>query len=320
MRITIMVLLGMILGAGDSLAAARSMSLAASPAQVTAGSPVHLACTATGGWSLPLVGARVTIKNPGGTSVVSGQAMTLSGSTAGYDYAVPADGVAGSWTYSCELRDRKTKLTRSGAFTVTAPILSPIAAHNTITRYDGPVTCLSCHATQGTEMVNSLHARWQAPTPELTNTRGEELGKALGGINTFCTYAMSSKNACFSCHVRADGNAPHPAEAKDIDCLMCHSDTYQRKFVADPNNTETVTNVNGETKTYVFGKVDRQGNDHGRPGANRPPAHQRLVPALPCHGRRRRLDQAGRPGAELGQPDRGPGRASGARWRRAQLR
>ncbi len=58
MRITIMVLLGMILGAGDSLAAARSMSLAASPAQVTAGSPVHLACTATGGWSLPLVSAR----------------------------------------------------------------------------------------------------------------------------------------------------------------------------------------------------------------------------------------------------------------------
>ena len=98
MRITIMVLLGMILGAGDSLAAARSMSLAASPAQVTAGSPVHLACTATGGWSLPLVGARVTIKNPGGTSVVSGQTMAISGSTAGYDSAVPADGGAGNWT------------------------------------------------------------------------------------------------------------------------------------------------------------------------------------------------------------------------------
>ena len=277
MRITIMVLLGMILGAGDSLAAARSMSLAASPAQVTAGSPVHLACTATGGWSLPLVGARVTIKNPGGTSVVSGQTMAISGSTAGYDYAVPADGVAGNWTYSCELRDRKTKLTRSGAFTVTAPVLSPIAAHNTITRYDGPVTCLRCHATQGTEMVNSLHARWKAPTPELTNTKGEELGKALGGINTFCTYAMSSKNACFSCHVRADGNAPHPAEAKDIDCLMCHSDTYQRKFVADPTNTETVTNVNGETKTYVFGKVDSQGNYLIEPDYSRMPAGTTMV-------------------------------------------
>lgn len=277
MRITIMGLLCIILGAGDSLAAARSMTLAASPAQVAAGSPVHLECTAAGGWSLPLVSAQVTINDPAGTRVVSGQAMAVSGSTAGYDYAVPTDGAAGTWTYSCALRDRKTKLTRSGTFTVTAPTLSPIAAHNTITRYDGPVTCLSCHATQGTEMVDSLHAKWKAPTPELTNTRGEELGKALGGINTFCTYAMSSKNACFSCHVRADGNAPHPAEAKDIDCLMCHSDTYQRKFVADPNNTETVTNVNGDTKTYVFGKVDSQGNYMIEPDYSKMPAGTTMV-------------------------------------------
>ncbi|MDX9840300.1 MAG: hypothetical protein RBS95_02505 [Desulfobulbus sp.] len=277
MRITIMGLLCIILGAGNSLAAARSMTLAVSPAQVAAGSPVQLACTAAGGWSLPLVSAQVTIKDPGGTTLVSGQAMNLSGTTAGYDYAVPADGPAGTWNYSCALRDRKTKLTKSGTFTVTAQALSPIAAHNTITRYDGPVTCLSCHATQGTEMVDSLHAKWKAPTPELTNTRGEELGKALGGINTFCTYAMSSKNACFSCHVRADGNAPHPAEAKDIDCLMCHSDTYQRKFVADPNNTETVTNVNGETKTYVFGKVDSQGNYMIEPDYNKMPAGTTMV-------------------------------------------
>ena len=277
MRITIMGLLCIILGAGDSLAAARSMTLAASPAQVAAGSPVQLACTATGGWSLPLVSALVTINDPAGTSVVSGQAMAVSGTTAGYDYPIPTDGASGTWTYSCALRDRKTKLTKSGTFTVAAQALSPIAAHNTITRYDGPVTCLSCHATQGTEMVDSLHAKWKAPTPELTNTRGEELGKALGGINTFCTYAMSSKNACFSCHVRADGNAPHPAEAKDIDCLMCHSDTYQRKFVADPNNTETVTNVNGDTKTYVFGKVDSQGNYMIEPDYSKMPAGTTMV-------------------------------------------
>ena len=44
MRIIIMGLLGIILGAGDSLAAARSMTLAASPAQVAAGSPVSKMC------------------------------------------------------------------------------------------------------------------------------------------------------------------------------------------------------------------------------------------------------------------------------------
>ena len=109
-------------------------------------------------------------------------------------------------------------------------------------------------------MLQSLHSQWSGPTPDLSNTNGEALGKGVGGINTFCTYAMSSKSACFSCHVRADGNAPDAVQAEDVDCLMCHSDIYQRTFVTDPNNTETVTNVDGVTKTYVFGKVDGEGN------------------------------------------------------------
>ena len=260
MRIVMTGLLFVILSTGNSFGAARSITMSATPAEVLAGSPVQLACTATGDWLLPLVSARVSVKDGSGATMVSGQSMTLNGTKASYAYPVPANAAAGIWSYSCEFRDSKTRITRSNSFKVTGIAVSPIAAHNTITKYDGPTTCLSCHAKSGTEMVNSLHAKWKAPTPELTNTKGEELGKAMRGINTFCTYAMSSKNACFSCHVRADGNAPHPAETKDIDCLMCHSDTYQRKFVSDPNNTQTVINVNGETKTYVFGKIDSQGN------------------------------------------------------------
>ncbi|TKB26233.1 hypothetical protein FCL47_10895 [Desulfopila sp. IMCC35006] len=109
-------------------------------------------------------------------------------------------------------------------------------------------------------MLDSLHMQWSGATPDLTNTKGESLGKGKGGINTFCTYAMSSKGACFSCHVRGDGNALDAPKPEDVDCLMCHSDAYQRKFIADPNNTETVTNVFGQVKTYVFGKVDAEGN------------------------------------------------------------
>ena len=130
--------------------------------------------------------------------------------------------------------------------------------HPWISSYDGPQTCIACHQTQAREMLNSLHMKWEGPTPELINTNGKELGKGNGGINTFCTYAPSSKGACYSCHVRADGNAPHPPELNDIDCLMCHNDTYQRKFVSDPDNTETVVNVLGETSTYLFGAVDAE--------------------------------------------------------------
>ena len=277
MRTAIIGILFAMLSTGSSYAATRSITMSATPADVPAGSSVRLECTAAGGWLFPLVSAKVSITNASGTTVASGQSMALSGSKASYDYQTPASAAAGSWSYSCTIRDRKTRLTQSSTFRVSGLAASPIAAHNAITKYDGPVTCLSCHASSGTEMVKSLHAKWKAPTPELTNTKGEELGKAMRGINTFCTYAMSSKNTCFSCHVRSDGNAPHPAEAKDIDCLMCHNDTYQRKFVTDPANTQTVTNVNGETKTYVFGKVDSQGNYMIEPDYSKMPAGTTMV-------------------------------------------
>jgi hypothetical protein len=260
---------------GDSYAAARSITMVATPASVMAGSAVNLQCTATGDWLFPLMSARVTIKNPSGTTLASGTTMGINGAVASYSYSTPNDAIDGTWSYSCEIRDRKTRVTRSSSFTVAKTptlVIGPIPAHNTITKYEGSVTCLSCHATEGTEMVNSLHAKWKAPSPELINTKGEELGKAKGGINTFCTYAMSSKSACFSCHVRSDGNAPHPAEAKDVDCLMCHNDTYQRKFITDPNNTQTVTNILGQTKTYVFGKVDSLGNYMIEPDYSKMPA------------------------------------------------
>jgi len=154
---------------------------------------------------------------------------------------------------------------------------SGLSAHQAIDSYDGPATCIRCHEIEAQEMLESLHMQWAGPTPKLSNTSGEELGKAIGGINTFCTYAMSSKGACFTCHVRADGNAPHPPSLNDVDCLMCHQDTYQRKFTPDPTNSETVTNVLGETRTYVFGLQDGEGNYQTEPDFSAMPAGTTMV-------------------------------------------
>lgn len=135
-----------------------------------------------------------------------------------------------------------------------------IQEHADITSYTGPATCIACHEEEAHDALNSVHMQWNGPTPDLINSDGEWLGKANRGINTFCTYAMSSGNTCFSCHVRADGNAPHAAEVTDVDCLMCHSDIYQRKLVFDPENTITVTNVDGDEQTYTLPMIDADGN------------------------------------------------------------
>jgi hypothetical protein len=143
-----------------------------------------------------------------------------------------------------------------------------IQEHADISSYDGPQTCISCHEEEAYDALNSVHMQWNGPTPQLSNTDGEDLGKANRGINTFCTYAMSSRNTCFSCHVRADGNAGHDPVLTDVDCLMCHSDVYQRKLVLDPNDTVTVTNVLGLEQTYLFGMVDDDGNYITEPDFN----------------------------------------------------
>lgn len=158
-------------------------------------------------------------------------------------------------------RDRNTKKKNS----------TEVNVHLSINSYNGPSTCISCHEDEAQQMLNSVHMQWSGPTPELTNTGGESLGKAKAGINTFCTYAMSSKSACFSCHVRADGNAAHEADINDVDCLMCHSDTYQRKFVSDPDTTETIINIEGQEKTYMFSLVDGEGNYVTEPDFNKMP-------------------------------------------------
>lgn len=78
-------------------------------------------------------------------------------------------------------------------------------------------------------------------------------------------YTISSKNTWFSCHVRADGNAPHAPELQDVDCLMCHSDIYRRKLLLDPNDTITVTTFEHEKITYFLGLKDATlDNDGGR--------------------------------------------------------
>lgn len=273
-----------ILIASGSHAADRNIRTAAAPGEVRLGDTITLTCTAVGEWKFPIRSAMLTIFDGSGQTLLSRQSMRIDGAVASFEYTVPAQQQTGNWNYRCVLRDRREKQARRGSFSVAAnePELpteepAPAGPHATITSYNGPATCIGCHKQEATDMLNSLHMQWAGPTPDLVNTNGQSLGKAKGGINTFCTYAPSSKGACYSCHVRADGNAPHPPEATDVDCLMCHNDTYQRKFVEDPQSTETVKNIRGEIKTYVFGKTDAKGNYLTEPDFAKMPAGTTMV-------------------------------------------
>jgi len=272
-KVLIVLSLGVFMSSG-AYAADRSIQMSTAPTEAVVGESILFQCTAEGDWKRRLRSAKIDIVNSQGTVLVSAAGMDISGRTANYDFVVPSEEQIGNWQFQCELDDRRNNLSQTTNFIVAdstpvdppvdPPVDGPIAAHNTITEYNGPATCIGCHQVEAEEMLQSLHMQWSGPTPKLSNSDGEGFGKAKDGINTFCTYAMSSKSACFSCHVRADGNAPDPVQAEDVDCMMCHNDTYQRKFVSDPTNSITVTQMEGtpeETeKTYTFGKVDGEGN------------------------------------------------------------
>jgi PKD repeat protein len=198
-----------------------------------------------------------------------GDNSTGTGATPIHTYAD-----AGTFTVTLKVNDRKGC---TNAKQTTATITAATGGHTSILSYNGPATCVACHPNEAQAMLSSVHVKWAGPTPELTNTNGEELGKAKGGINTFCTYAMSSKAACFGCHIRADGNAPDAPQVNDVDCLMCHNDVYQRKFIPDPNNSRTVTNILGQIKTYFFGKTDTEGNYLTEPDFTKMPVGTTMV-------------------------------------------
>lgn len=267
------------------------------------GESVQFQCTADGDWKLPLISAQITITNAEREKVVERKTMRIDGRKANYDFVIPSDSPSGAWKYRCVIKDNKERMKKEARFFVAEaptvdppPIVDPplseppvggpppvvyengpVPAHNTITAYDGPATCIACHQKEATEMLDSLHMQWSGPTPDLTNTNGEALGKGVGGINTFCTYAMSSKGACFSCHVRADGNAPDSPQPEDVDCLMCHNDIYKRKFVADESNPVNVIDYLGQEKSYIFGKEDAQGNYTTIPDFAKMPAGTNMV-------------------------------------------
>ena len=129
---------------------------------------------------------------------------------------------------------KRTTLARLGVFMLSFILVAGGQARaydhfaNGVTRYEGSKTCNQCHLDKAKEVYASEHYQWK--------------GK-LGAINDFCTlpdinwsfnFPVGSQSAagCVTCHVSmGDTKPPFPATptaaALDkIDCLMCHSDTY----------------------------------------------------------------------------------------------
>jgi hypothetical protein len=104
--------------------------------------------------------------------------------------------------------------------------------HASITRYDGPQTCVACHPNQASGMLASEHMKWSGKWDQ---------------VNTYCTAPKPADYACRTCHVST--GKVYNQTSSDIDCLVCHQDTYQRQL-GPLTNTVTVTDWTNVIRTY----------------------------------------------------------------------
>ncbi|HEY4761327.1 MAG TPA: hypothetical protein VIH42_12160 [Thermoguttaceae bacterium] len=143
-------------------------------------------------------------------------------------------------------------------------------SHKGINVYNGPATCIACHSTAGTAVLNSMHGSWIGPTPNVTNIAGDS-GK-WRQTNNYCTDPQMADYGCLKCHVSLV--APLDAAGKvdmsktkltaaDMDCLQCHQAKYFATFMPNPSTaTNYISCVDNSTHTYVVPTPEADGKIH----------------------------------------------------------
>ena len=112
--------------------------------------------------------------------------------------------------------------------------------------YEGTATCLTCHTNEAVDAHASVHYQWLGDASETVGLTTTWAGK-LGGINDFCVYpdinwtgkltnldGQVVDGGCATCHAglglkpTADATTE---QLENVDCLVCHSDSYERTLV-----------------------------------------------------------------------------------------
>jgi octaheme c-type cytochrome (tetrathionate reductase family) len=108
--------------------------------------------------------------------------------------------------------------------------------------YEGTASCLLCHKTEGQEMLNSAHFKWEGPVENIVGLKGQIHGKN-DLLNNFCVAVPSNEGRCTQCHAgygyaSKDYDFSNP---ENVDCLVCHdqSGTYTKnpKTAGMPDGT-----------------------------------------------------------------------------------
>jgi hypothetical protein len=137
--------------------------------------------------------------------------------------------------------------------------------------YEGTKTCLVCHTEEAEEAHDSVHYRWRGDSSETIGLVAGDAGK-LGGTNDFCIYPdinwigkLTNVNGakvdggCAKCHVGLGAKPTADAvesQLENIDCLICHSDTYKRTVAESADGFRFVPDTEKMTVSILQAALD----------------------------------------------------------------
>ena len=144
--------------------------------------------------------------------------------------------------------------------------------HANLNFADYPGNCLSCHAAEAEEVLDSTHYKWIGDAPDMINGVGLQQGKLTNAVNSYCINIEGNWPVCGTCHVGLGKRPDDPqATTANIDCLVCHNETYaaQRKRLADGSmgveqpSDLMVQNVHKPTRANCLGCHAKAGGGDG---------------------------------------------------------
>lgn len=115
--------------------------------------------------------------------------------------------------------------------------------HSFLQSYEGPQTCLGCHAGKLDEVMQSAHFTWRTENANI----GYPGGGSHGMIDRFCALVGSNgmvnftgdfgghkvSTSCGKCHISQYLPFPDPqtgefsdVQKNSVDCLICHAEKY----------------------------------------------------------------------------------------------
>ncbi|MBM9537449.1 hypothetical protein [Desulfobulbus alkaliphilus] len=99
--------------------------------------------------------------------------------------------------------------------------------------------CLSCHAGQGEDILQSSHWTWERS--RIIGAEQRTFAKKTG-LTFFAVSVTANPSRCMTCHISTNllSGRHDPSAAADIDCLVCHdtTGTYRRELGAPVDSVD----------------------------------------------------------------------------------